>query len=113
MGTTSDLRMLASVTASRRVIVSEEPANDGSPYFINSDGSWDDKYSNKIRKELCPVGIWARAKDAVPASVDSNYISDPSLAFIEENEYDVINDELNYSARGAPDPWEFPMVKDG
>lgn len=113
MGTDNNLRMLASVTESRRVIVSEELARDFAPYLINSDGTWEDKYSNAIRKETCPVGVWARLKDVVPASVDSNYLSDPSVAYIEENEYIVEKDELKYRARGAPDPWEFSNVRDG
>ena len=113
MGTSSYLRMLASVTPTRRVVVKEEPAYSIQPYLINANGEWLDNYGVSLRKELCPVGIWIRMKDTIPASVTSNFLADPSYAFVEENEYIVDTDELNHIARGAPDPWEFPTTKDG
>lgn len=113
MGTDNSLRMLVTVTSTRRVVITEEEAYSISPHLINADGGWEDKHGTSIRKELCPVGVWARMKDVIPVSVDSNYIADPSYAFIEENEYIIDKDQLNHTARGAPDPWEFPMVKDG
>ncbi len=113
MGTDNYLRMLATVTSSRRVEITEELARDESPYLINADGSWEDRYGTAIRNETCPVGIWTRIKEVVPASVNSNYLSDPSFAFIEENEYNVDKDELTPLARGTLDPWKFSLVRDG
>jgi hypothetical protein len=113
MGTDNDLRMLASVTQSRRVLVTEEPEKTAQPHLIKADGDWEDGYGTAIRKELCPVGVWARMKNVIPPSVDSSSLADPSSMFIEENEYIVAKDALNHFARGAPDPWEFPTVKDG
>ncbi len=113
MGTDNLRRMLATVTSTRRVIITEEEARSSQMYLINADGSWEDKSGTAIRKELCPVGIWARMKDVVPASVDSNFIADPSFGFIEENEYIVGEDKLHHRSRSSIDPWEFTMVKDG
>jgi len=113
MGTDSNLRMIAGVTHTRQVWVAEETAYSIQPYLIDANGEWLDKYGVSIRKELCPTGIWVRMKDTIPSSVTSNFLADPSYAFVEENEYIVDTDELNHIARGAPDPWEFPTTKDG
>jgi hypothetical protein len=113
MGTDNDLRMLAKVTEARRVEIYEEPALSAGHHLIGDDGSWMDSYGSPIRKEICPVGVWARMKDIVPASVTSAPLADGSIGFIEENEYDVEKDELSYITREAHDPWDFYMIKDG
>jgi len=113
MGTDNNLRMLASVTEHLEVTIEEETTKPVQPYLITSNGDWAEEYGQEIRKETCPVGVWARMKDVMPPSVDSSMLSDPSILFVEENEYIVDKDELNHIARGAPDPWEFPTVKDG
>lgn len=113
MGTTNDRRMLAHVTQARRVEIYEEPALTDQTYIIGDDGSWYDGYGSALRKETCPVGIWARQKDLIPASVTSALIADASMGFIEENEYDVERNELDYKTREAIDPWDFYHIQDG
>jgi len=85
MGTDSNLRMLATVRESRWVTIVEEPSPTSQPYLIKADGDWHDPYGQSIRKELCPVGVYARMKNVIPPSVDSSAISDPAIMFIEEN----------------------------
>lgn len=113
MGTTNYRRMLVTIDERRNVRIYEEPAIPAIPYKILSDGSLESNYGQILRKELCTVAVWAKMKDAIPASFNSTLLADPSLIFIEENEYDAKNDKLTPIGRGNLDPWEFPIVKDG
>ncbi len=113
MGTDNNLRMLAAVTLARRVEITEENGISINPHLIGADGSWYDGQGHEIRRSTCPVGIWARMKDVMPPSVDSSALANPALLFIDENEFNVETGRLDHRARGAPDPWGFPTIRDG
>lgn len=113
MGTTNFRRMLATVDINRVVRVYEEPSESTIPYLVRANGDIYSAYDEPLRRELCPHAIWARWKDVIPPSVDTSALSGPSKFFIEETEYDAINDQLRPLPRGDLDPWDFPKVKDG
>lgn len=113
MGTENQRRLLVDIDPTRRLRIYEEPAPPANPHQLWSSGDIADALGNPLRKSTCPVGMWARWKDIIPASVNTSLFADPSLVFIEENEYDVANDRLNPIARGYQDPFDFAKVKDG
>jgi len=112
MGTNNFRRLLATVDINRRVRIYEEPANTSVIHYMRANG---DVYQRdeKIRSTTCPVAIWVKASDVVPAPIDSNILGDASLIFIEESEYNVKEKTLKITPRGALDPWDFPRIKDG
>ena len=113
-GTTNSRRMLAAVSELRRVRIYEEPEVVTSrTWHMDSEGNLFYPVGSRAPKWICPAGIWVRLKDIIPATVDISLISDPSLAFVEVMEYNALEDRLSYIARGAPDPWQFPVMKDG
>jgi hypothetical protein len=113
MGTSNYRRMLCEVTIGRRLRIYEEPAISSRINFIIKDGTLKDPYNTVIRKETCPVGIWTRLKDIVPASVDTTILSDPNIMFIDEAEYIPDEDRLNLTPRGFVDPFSIGVPKDG
>jgi hypothetical protein len=113
MGTVNDLRMLAHVTEGTRLEVYEEPGPTINPHLVADDGTWRDGYGRILRKETCPVGVYARMQNIIPSSVTGALIADASQGFIDENEYIVADDELQYKTREAPDAWDFYMTRDG
>jgi hypothetical protein len=48
-----------------------------------------------------------------PIVTDAEVPADPSLKFIDQLEYTVEDDQLHPTAKDAPDPWDFPIVKPG
>lgn len=113
MGTSNYRRMLCEVTMGRRMRVYEEPVIPTRINMILKDGSLRDPYDTVIRKETCPVGIWARLKDIVPASVDTTKLSDPNIMFIDEAEYIPADDRINLTPRGFIDPFTIGRPNDG
>jgi hypothetical protein len=113
LGTTNYRRMLAAVDEYRTVRIFEEPALSTQLYRLRPDGALYNPYGTQERKTLCPAGVWMRLEDAVPPTVDMTYIGDPSLIFVEEMEYDAVEDRLTPTPRGHLDPWMFPVVRDG
>ncbi len=112
MGTSNYRRMLASVGANRRMRVYEEPTSS-SLYLISKQGLLYDELNTLMRKELCPVGLWAKLKDVIPGSVDITKLADPTLMFIEEAEYEPATDTLKPTPRGLQSPWEIGRPVDG
>ena len=113
MGTINYRRLLATVDEFRSLILYEEPALPIYPNLILNDGSLRDPYDTLIRKESCPVGIWARFKDIIPGSVDTSRLADPSKMFIDEAEYTPENDRLILTPRGWIDPFSIGRPRDG
>src|SRR4030042_469388 len=113
MGTSNYRRMLCGVTIGRRLRVYEEPVLPIYANLILKDGSLRDPYDTVIRKETCPVGIWTRLKDIVPASVDTTKLADPNIMFIDEAEYSPIDDRLSLTPRGFIDPFLIGRHRDG
>lgn len=113
MGTTNYRRMLAAVDQNRAVRIYEEPAWNVTPLLLTLDGQVYTSYGAWIRPQVCPVGAWARLKDAIPDGVNVSRLGDPSRVFIEQTEFDVEKNQLTVHGRGALDPWEFPITKEG
>ncbi len=113
MGSNNYRRMLATVDEFRQLILYEEPALPIYPNLILNDGSLRDPYDTLIRKETCPVGIWARFKDVIPGSVDTSKLADPTKMFIDEAEYTPADDQLNLTPRGWIDPFQIGRPRDG
>jgi len=111
MGTSDFLRMLASVDINRRMRVYEEPANDNR-YLLTKQGLLYDG-ETPLRKETCPVGVWARLKDVIPGSVDTSKLADPTVMFIDEAEYEPATDTLRLTPRGLQNVWEIGRPVDG
>jgi hypothetical protein len=113
MGTSNYRRLLCEVTMGRRLRVYEEPIIPSVKNFILKDGPLRDPYDTMIRKETCPVGIWVRLKDIVPASLDTTKLADPTIQFIDEMEYLPDEDRLIPTPRGFIDPFEIGRPNDG
>lgn len=113
LGTVNFRRLLAEVDVNRNVRVYEEPTANEGVWKLNADGSMATPYGEEVRKDTCPVGMWVVQGDMIPPSLESIYLSDPNLKFIDQMEYDVEADDLIPTAKDAPDPWDFPIVKPG
>ncbi len=113
MGTSNYRRLLVKIDEFRRMLLYEEPVVPSLAYLIEKDGSLRDMFDTGLRKELCPVGVWARYKDIIPGSVDITKLSDPSLMFIDEAEYIPNEDRLSLTPRGFIDPFQLGRPRDG
>lgn len=112
MGTSNYRRMLATVDINRRLRVYEEPTS-ANPYLISKRGELRDAFDVPVRRETCPVGVYARLKDVIPGSLDTSKLADPSLMFIEEAEYEPAGDRLTLTPRGEQSPWDIGVPRDG
>jgi hypothetical protein len=100
-GTTNDRRLLCEVTRNRYLRVYEEdaePAKTVDSYALDKNGRLLTSALTPVDPSLCLVGIWCHLHDVIPASVDFSLISDPSLFFIDEAEYNVRNGEYSILA---------------
>jgi len=113
MGSNNYRRMLARIDEFRKMILYEEPQLTGTTNLILRDGSLRDPYNTEIRKDSCPVGIWARFKDIIPGSVDTSRLADPTKMFIDEAEYTPADDQLSLTPRGWIDPFQIGRPRDG
>jgi hypothetical protein len=113
MGTSNYRRMLCEITSGRILRVYEEPIIPIWTSDIWKDGTLKDHYDTVIRKDTCPVGIWARLKNIVPSSVDITKLSDPTIMFIDESEFTPETDLLSLTPRGFIDPFTIGRPNDG
>lgn len=113
MGTSNYKRMLAVVDPNRNVRIYEEPDPEDGAWLMLADGSLQNQYAEPIEKSTCPVGFWVVQSDMIPGSLNSRLFSDPVLKFVDEMEYDAEQDLLIPTAKDAPDPWDFPLIKSG
>lgn len=112
-GTANKRRMLAQVNQARAFSTTEEPAySAGAAYIIGEDGVLRDPSGLGVRGELCQVGMWVRMREVIPASVDMTWLSDPSIFFVDECEYQV-EGRLAFTARNVPNPWALGRPVDG
>ncbi|MDI6769733.1 MAG: choice-of-anchor R domain-containing protein [Anaerolineales bacterium] len=94
-------RLLASVDIYRRVRIYEEPAAGEKDYFITSDGVMSDFLNKPLDKVRYPVGVWARLKDVIPASMDTSKVASIERVFLEEVIYDADNENVQVGPRSA------------
>jgi hypothetical protein len=93
-GTSNSRRLLCEVTENRYLRVYEEPAKPAvtrNSYALTERGDLMMKNLTHLDQERCLIADWCHLQDVIPTSVDLSMVSDPSLFFIEEAEYDVIN----------------------
>lgn len=105
-GTTSGRRLLATVTRERMVRIAEEPAAGANDYLLTMRGDLQDAWELPVQKEKCTVGVWAKVKDVIPATVDVTKLADPSRMFIETAEFNA--EKMTYipEPRSLPSVWE-------
>lgn len=102
-GTPNGRRLLAKVDQARRVQIFEEPT-PVQPYSLMRNGDLKDPFGNPIRKTTCPVGVWVKLNDLF-ANSGVRRISDPTLFFVDETEYDVSRNALSLRPRNIDDPY--------
>jgi hypothetical protein len=93
-GTSNSRRLLCEVTENRWLRIYEEPAKPAvtrNSYALTEDGDLMMKNLTHLDQERCLIAAWCHLQDVIPTSVDLSMVADPSLFFIEEAEYDVIN----------------------
>lgn len=112
-GTTNGRRLLFEVTPERYLRVYEEPAKSASSYYWTTTGNIVDGFGNRVPKQKATVGIWVKAQDLIPGMVDLTQLSDPSVFFIEENEYFVQSEQLVPTPRGYKDPFDIGIIEEG
>ncbi|NLD43666.1 MAG: hypothetical protein GX657_09240, partial [Chloroflexi bacterium] len=87
-GSANDRRMLAEVTRERYLRLYEEPAAGSGDYLLLADGSLRDRYNRRLAPGECPVGVWARLTDVLPATLDLTRLTNPGLVMLDEVEWD-------------------------
>ena len=91
-GTANDRRLIAKVRENRRVEIYEEPALNEADYSQDINGVIRDQHNAIVPASECPVGVWMRFDDIIPASVNVSRLSNPAYAFVEEAEYNPMTD---------------------
>jgi hypothetical protein len=105
-GTTNGRRLLATVTRERTVRVYEEPASGVNDYLLTAQGDLQDSWELPQAKEKCTVGVWAKLKDVIPATVDTSKLADPSRMFIESAEFNAESLAYVPEPRSLQSVWE-------
>lgn len=114
MGTTDNVRMLASVDIGRTVTVYEEPGETlETHYRVNKDFSLYDAYGAPLDKTTCPCAVWVRLGDVIPPGVGTQSVVAPATLFIEESEYNAASGELVIRPRGRRDVTDVESLRDG
>ena len=113
IGTTNDVRLLATVTQGLRLHVEEEPAQPvDADYILTTDGTVRTKLGQPLRLgHLSFVGQWLEIAD-LPPTADFTYINAPSPFLVESAEYDVERMEYTITPRGAEPVWRAGMSID-
>lgn len=105
-GTTSGRRLLATVTRERVLRVYQEPSSGDADYLLATDGTLHDAFDVPVSPDKCPVGLWAKLKDVIPATVDVSKLADPTRVFIEAAEYNAETRTYTPEPRALPSVWE-------
>lgn len=105
-GSTRSLRLLATVSVGRQVVISDEPSSESPTYRITRDGQLLTRMGMPLPAGETPVGQWARLQDVLPSGVNYSLIQDPTLIFIEEAEYIADRDRWVLTPRGLPTVWD-------
>lgn len=112
IGTSNNKPLLASIDEDRNVVIYEEP-DATEVYRLEADGTLYNSMMVEVDPTECPVAFWVRLHNVVPVEIDLDTISDPSLVFIEESEYDVTQNRLSLRPRGAQSPWSVTKLQRG
>lgn len=110
-GTAADRRLMATVQASRRVVIQSQPAaSAGYDWVMHADGRITREQDQEAEPGVLPAGRWVQLPD-VPGQVDMTAALTP--VFVERAEYDAQEDALSWEPEGAPDPWAVGEVRQG
>lgn len=112
-GASSGKRLIAKVTSNRVLQIAEEPSNEyTNQYKIYKDRTIKDYYGSPVPLHRCPIGIWLKLTDVVPAGVE-NLVNNITDFFLEEYEYAPQTDSFMPRSRNARDPWDVAGVEQG
>lgn len=105
MGSMTALRLLATVNKDRSITIWPQPlvTDITQVYLISARGEISNRYGLPVPAYTCPVGVWFRLKDAIPASVNLDAIGDPTTGFVDEFEYTVETDTFQFQFQGQID----------
>lgn len=112
-GTTAGKRLLANVTRERYLRVYEEPAVDGDAARLGADGLLRDSMGNPIPAHTCPVGMWVKLVDVIPATADTSTLGSPSPFFVDRAEYSAKTNRLHMEPKAAPSIRDLERVQPG
>lgn len=105
-GTTNKRRLLASVDRWRRVRVYEEAAQGSADYLLRSTGELRTQYDTPVPLEACPVGVWCKLVDVLPASPDVSKLANPGVVMIERAGYNALTGTRTLTPRVHVYPWQ-------
>lgn len=109
-GTSGGRRLLATVTRERVLRVYQEPSSGDADYLLTTDGTLHDAFDVSVSPERCPVGVWAKLKDVIPATVDVSKLADPTRVFIESAEYNAETRSYTPEPRALPSVWDMGLT---
>ena len=107
IGTAAGVRLLADVDRVRNVRVFAQPDVSAATVYLRSDGKFYERNKTPMDPSLCPVGFWSLLANVVPNNVETGRLSGLGAFFVEESEYDAVQDKLTYKPLGAADVWNF------
>jgi hypothetical protein len=113
IGTTAGKRLLATVTRERYLRVYEEPAIGADAHRLGSDGLLKDSLGNPVPAHTCPVGMWVKLVDVIPATADTSVLGSPSPFFVDRTEYNARSNRLRLEPKAAPSPRDIGKVVQG
>jgi hypothetical protein len=113
IGTTNDVRLLATVTRDLVLRVEEEPAQPATAdYVLTTEGVVRTKLGQAlIDGHMDFVGKWVEIPD-LPPTADFEYINTPTPFLAESAEYDVERKRYTIQPRGAEPVWRAGMSID-
>lgn len=94
-------RLLARVLPNRKLELYAEPAAASARHYLGTDLRLFER-GREVPRWTCPVAVWAKLRDVVPATADLTKTANPSVVFVEESEYDPQTDEWRPTARSVP-----------
>lgn len=111
MGTASAARLMARVEERGIVVVEAEPiSDDASDYHMSRTGALLDAYGVPVALDACPVGVWRRLSDTIPAGAINPRVSTLGREFIEAAEYNARSNTLSTRARGVKSVWDIGTI---
>ncbi len=112
IGVSGGRRLRCTVTRDRRLVVSQEPANNNLRYYVDPANQLRDGYGALVRPELCTTGVWVGDKSILMPR-GSEALSDPGAFFVDGAEYDTASGVTRYQPRGANNPLDVIRITRG
>lgn len=108
LGTSAGGVLLAVVTKDRRLrlYAAGDASSDIDNYYIDANNNLKTALGVVVDKTLCPVGGYIIRRDSLAGMSGNSYLLNASSYPVADAEYDVTNDYLRLTARGARDPFD-------